>query len=799
MVAGAPFELAEKSQALVGVAASWDALVVPAAVVHEKPAEVKAFADAQRAALVLTGWVEKPGDELRLGATLWHVGATGPRVVAESSQQGPQASYHTMLGALAVELWTAAAAAPWHLVASPSAAAQVAFARPFAKDVYATALLGRALGKMSGALPPVDLAAADRDLKKALLIAPDCAECNRMAGEWLRMTAAPPQKAFGKFSYALDLLPGYLPAAGAAAAHAFAQQDWTRAVRWYGEVLRAEPWDLGARYHYGAALAHVGKFDEAGAQLDAVLQRLPNHVDAHRARAQVAMSVDDHARYIAELQRVIQLAPDDMQAQSDAAAFYVSREQWGSAEALLNGLAARSDATAATWLRVAEVAAVQNNQATTERALQRAQALGSGPIAPYWRAQFLYKIGQYAGALAALGELERAPRAGAPGLRAAAARLRALVALAMGDVVAAGLAAERAMTLAPQELASAQVDAAAQAALGALTRARIDGHAAQWPADPVLQYFVGVFALRAGDSEAARRAFAAALAMRPGFGAVQRALLELNRGATDVRPENVVEHVGFWGDARAIRQAVVAFEQQIATLAPLRTAFRNRALSVLRELGRGPFAVERQARTKPGCPVARVAPLWISGEQELAAFTRAGAAAETWAMYVARHEELGLLAGLQARERTRAYASLRAYRVALAELRELRALWQRGVGSELTSAGCTTALLQAALEQPDAFPRDDVRLAKAPPRLAARPQAPIAFTVDNASCAQPMALFVDGLPLGSVPAKGHGVFTALGGERTLCLLFAPDATCGERGTLRHVFLHDGWQLTTKCP
>jgi hypothetical protein len=38
-----------------------------------------------------------------------------------------------------------------------------------------------------------------------------------------------------------------------------------------------------------------------------------------------------------------------------------------------------------------------------------------------------------------------------------------------------------------------------------------------------------------------------------------------------------------------------------------------------------------------------------------------------------------------------------------------------------------------------------------------------------------------------------------GGERSLCLLPPGSAQCGDRGTVRQVYLHDGWSVTMHCP
>ena len=56
----------------------------------------------------------------------------------------------------------------------------------------------------------------------------------------------------------------------------------------------------------------------------------------------------------------------------------------------------------------------------------------------------------------------------------------------------------------------------------------------------------------------------------------------------------------------------------------------------------------------------------------------------------------------------------------------------------------------------------------------------------------------DGSLAGQVAPGRRSALVADGGERTLCLLGLGAAQCGDRGTVRQVYLHDGWSVTMHC-
>ncbi|HSR99531.1 MAG TPA: hypothetical protein VLM79_20905, partial [Kofleriaceae bacterium] len=73
LIAGAPFEISEKTEAVLGLEPTGGPLHVAGAAVEPEPAPIAAFAAAREAVYVVTGWVERPSWQLRIGLALWTV------------------------------------------------------------------------------------------------------------------------------------------------------------------------------------------------------------------------------------------------------------------------------------------------------------------------------------------------------------------------------------------------------------------------------------------------------------------------------------------------------------------------------------------------------------------------------------------------------------------------------------------------------------------------------------------------------------------------------------------------------
>jgi hypothetical protein len=114
--------------------------------------------------------------------------------------------------------------------------------------------------------------------------------------------------------------------------------------------------------------------------------------------------------------------------------------------------------------------------------------------------------------------------------------------------------------------------------------------------------------------------------------------------------------------------------------------------------------------------------------------------------------------------------------------------------------GCSERLLVAAVASPERYrviveDRPEEIPQQAPQR--ARPRA--TFYIDNTRCPDPVDVSIDGAQIGQVAPGRRSALVADGGERTLCLLGPGSAQCGDRGTVRQVYLHDGWSVTLYCP
>ncbi|HZJ65661.1 MAG TPA: hypothetical protein VFD36_19260, partial [Kofleriaceae bacterium] len=199
-------------------------------------------------------------------------------------------------------------------------------------------------------------------------------------------------------------------------------------------------------------------------------------------------------------------------------------------------------------------------------------------------------------------------------------------------------------------------------------------------------------------------------------------------------------------------------------------------------------------------PISRVAGGWAAAQRELATSTRLGVDLEATWRFIARHDEAGATAALLPNTRTQVGAARKASKIALADAAELRAEWARSLVPELRAVGCNDRLLAAAVADPARYRfGDDDRPESIPTTQPPRPRARATFYVDNSECIDPVEVWIDGAQLGQVAPGRRSALVADGGERTLCLLVPGAPQCGDRGTVRQVYLHDGWSVKMHCP
>jgi tetratricopeptide (TPR) repeat protein len=798
LIAGAPFEIAEKTEAVVGLDPTGGPLYIHELVPAEAPA-VADYATQQGATYVITGWVERPNWETRIDATLWRVTNGVAAVVSEAQRTGPDATYHKLLGDVIGEIWTKGGVA-----IDPKKVDRLA--RPLATDLYSVKLMGRGLGHLAGVFGAVDLKSAEHDLERAVFIDPKCYEAQRLLGELYLAQAEDTKmpvrvleaKAAGKFNYATDLAPddvASLRGAAMAAAHA---QKHELALEMFKKLVTRRPWDIEARYQLGNAMWHVGDVAHAEKQLDQVTAKSPDHLPARRVLVLIHASKSDTPKLVGELEAIALRLPDDLEVKADLASAYGALGQWAKATTALEAVAAARPPDLALLMRVGDGHRKSGDLNAALAWYLRAQRLAPQSSYPGFQiAQSLFDAGKLVEA-SHWYTLQQRYRYDI----AAAEEALGAIALIRGQPSDAAWYLRRAVRESPRSLITRRAAIAAELARKDVPSAQdqLDPALAYWPEDGELHYLQGIAFALDGKRDAAHAQLAMAVAKAPNFVPARAALGLLDSGGTpalEYRPQVVRP----WGDADAIAEALERYSRATLEMATARVNYQNRMLSLLGTLGLGPQPKKLPKQTAARvCPVGRLAPDWWAAQQQFYWLERAGLELEASYRFIMRHDEAGATAGLLPNARTQVQTAKKSFRTAVADAAELRAEWARGLGPELRAVGCYDKLLAAAVADPKRYQvieedQPDLPPAQQAPR--AKPRA--TFYVDNTRCTDPVDVWIDGAQIGQVAPGRRSALVADGGERTLCLLGPGAAQCGDRGTLRQVYLHDGWSVTLYCP
>ena len=795
LIAGAPFEISEKTEDVLGLEPAGGTLHVGGERVPSEVDPVTAFAAKHNALWVITGWVDRPNWKIRIGITLWKV--QGPAVVvAEAQKQGEVADYHKLLGDALADTWSAAGVAV-------DIDRRTKLQRSLATDLYAVNLMGRGLGHLTGALGAVNLKAAEHDLERAVFIDPKCYEAQRLLGELYTVQVATDPKAdpklanraAGKFSYANDLAPNDIASLRAAATGATrAGKHEVARVLWRKLVTR-KPWDLDARYELGAAMWNTGDGNAAEQQLLQVTARKPDHLKARRVLVLIHASRSDTSKLVTELEAIAQRAPTDLDVKADLATAYGALGQWDKASKSLEQIASVRTHDLSLFVRIGDARRKLKDLDGALSWYGRAAKLAPDSSLPgFASAQALYDAGRYAEAIRTYTLLQKF-RADLP----AAEQALGAIALQQNRPDDAAWYLRRAVREAPRNIVNWRTLVAAELARKDVPLAQkvLERGLAAWPRDGQLLYLSGIAHAMAGDRPTARTQLLAALDASPGHAGARAALGALDAGGS-VALQYAPELVRPWGDSAAVETALDHYTLAATSMAAVRVSYQSRFLLLLATLGKGPYAPVKGTAVRT-CPVARIAPLWNDAQTELRRYERLGVELEASYRFIARHDEIGATAGLLPNARTRVAGLRKAFRTQLSDVGELRSEWVRGVLPELRAVGCSDKLLAAAVADPERYRVNiEEQPEPIPTQQPPRPRARATFYIDNVLCPDPVEVWIDGEHLGQVAPGRRSALVADGGERTLCLLFPGGAQCGDRGTLRQVYLHDGWTATMHC-
>lgn len=262
------------------------------------------------------------------------------------------------------------------------------------------------------------------------------------------------------------------------------------------------------------------------------------------------------------------------------------------------------------------------------------------------------------------------------------------------------------------------------------------------------------------------------------------------------RAEGAPELDAVFGDSESFRRHIDRFFVLADTMEELRRSFAKSVqtqLTILDDKRRGP------------CPTERVARHYYESRRDGDTYRALGAELDSEHVLISRLDRMGETEALTPDYRWKVRQSRQRYQQALTDLKEMRVAFVDQLGSELRHRRCSVArLIELGKEQlaqridtSDTGPQDSALPPE--PGDPVIPASTVTFYVDNQACEAPLRVFLDGTLLGEVPAKARAAFQALAGRHSLCLIPSTDnSECGEAGTVRTAFLHDGWSIGLHC-
>lgn len=272
------------------------------------------------------------------------------------------------------------------------------------------------------------------------------------------------------------------------------------------------------------------------------------------------------------------------------------------------------------------------------------------------------------------------------------------------------------------------------------------------------------------------------------------------------RAEGAPELEVVFGDSESYKQHVDRFFALDEAMERARSSFQKNLQAALAALGRP----ARPGRRDKKCPVDQVARAYYGARRDGDSYRALGSELEGEHGVITQLDDMGETAALTPDYRWKVKQVTSRYRRAVVDLKEMRVAFLVQLGSELGHRGCRSAELIARageLVASGAPPEEAAPVEIAVPPRVKRGEEPkpvvrattVTFYVDNRACPGAQRVFLDGALLGEVPAKSKSAFQALAGHHALCLIGGEStARCGDPGTLRNAFLHDGWSIGLHC-
>lgn len=260
-----------------------------------------------------------------------------------------------------------------------------------------------------------------------------------------------------------------------------------------------------------------------------------------------------------------------------------------------------------------------------------------------------------------------------------------------------------------------------------------------------------------------------------------------------------------FGDGAAFKRTVDRFHTVHGEMLRAREDFAKNVQATLLTL--------QADRGGKRCPTDAVALTYTRAFRQGQLFQTLGTELEGLQAQIKALDGLGETTGLTPDYRWKVTRALKLYGRVLVDYREMKVAFQSQLAGDLQVHACDTVALMAKGEEREkagAPPTTEVSAGRVDPVVPVRrpgaevPGPPVAasaatFFVDNSSCPSSVRVIVDGTLLGEVGSTSKAAFRALVGRHDLCVIPATSkAQCGDAGTLRKTFIHDGWQIAMRC-
>ncbi len=291
-------------------------------------------------------------------------------------------------------------------------------------------------------------------------------------------------------------------------------------------------------------------------------------------------------------------------------------------------------------------------------------------------------------------------------------------------------------------------------------------------------------------------------------------------GGFHLEPKMLIDDV--FGDAGDYRRIIDRFISLAEAMKSTRDEFARAMQTILQEL-HVPLTGNMNQPKLSHCPepilAAPYARALTLGQQYL----RAGRELTRYVDQVKEYDRLGETAGLTPDYRWKVKRVLHDYASLEANYREMKVSFHDQLAEELRFVGCDLEKLAArggvslakeetwpSPEQPP--PLAETKLEAPPPSAPSkvlpsepidltlgRKRAGVVFYIDNSRCKTATHVTLDGRPLADVPGATRATFSTALGPHDLCLIpIGSPQRCGDVGTLRKSYLHEGWTIALRC-